>query len=42
MPKGEHLTRQHQVNAGKGCAGYLSDPPGVIGVENTTLEFPIG
>ena len=24
-----------------GCAGYLSDPPGVMGVETTTLEFPI-
>ena len=24
------------------CAGYLSDPPGVMGVETTTLESPIG
>ncbi len=24
------------------CAGYFSDPPGVMGVETTKLEFPIG
>ena len=24
------------------CAGCLPDPPGVMGVETTTLEFPIG
>jgi hypothetical protein len=28
--------------ATKACAGYLSDPPGVLGVEITTIEFPIG
>jgi hypothetical protein len=27
---------------GSPCAGYLSDPPGVMGFETTTLKFPIG
>ena len=43
----QHPTRKRSIYGSVGislapCAGYLSDPPGVMGVETTTLEFPIG